>query len=126
MTELTFLLELLLNHKLPAATKKVVHDRIKEVEVTFMSRPINNVNPAPAPKPLPPHIAMQAPSTQRLMLKHEALEGATAMPEELPAPPPVEPVAVIAQTPATVAALNSRQEALAGKLNPATGRPRKF
>jgi len=39
MTELTFLIELLLNHDLPKATKDLVATRIKEVEEKLISAP---------------------------------------------------------------------------------------
>lgn len=46
MTELTFLIELLLNHDLPKDTKALIASRIKEVEEGLVSRPIA--------QPLPP------------------------------------------------------------------------
>lgn len=59
MTELTFLIELLLHHELPAATKDLIAERIKEVEGVLVSpRPPPPaysaktwVAPAPAPDP---------------------------------------------------------------------------
>jgi hypothetical protein len=62
-----------------------------------------------------PHLANQAPSTQKALL---------ANPDLLPK------VEQIAQTPATMAAMASREQAIAesiaGKVDKVTGRPRKF
>lgn len=108
MTELTFLVELLLNHKLPKATKDLVAQRIREVEEGLILRP------SPPPRVAPSPQAAQAPSTQAILDRNPDL---------------VQPAAV-GQTPAAVAALNSRQEAinasLNGKVDKAAGRPRKF
>ncbi len=109
-TELTFLVDLLLNHKLQKSTKDLIAERLKE----FAS------DPGPRPRAIqasvPPELANQSPSTIAAMLRH-------AEPVE------PQPVAVIAQTPAAVAALNSRQqainEAMSGKAN-ASGGKRKF
>lgn len=115
-TELTFLIELLLNHKLPKITRDLVASRIRDVEVP----PIPRISAPPgddrdnwrgivAPQ--------QAASMQAIMARNPDL-----------VPPP--PVVNIAQTPATVAAMNSRQEAINasmnGKVDKASGRPRKF
>lgn len=131
MTELTFLLELLLKHKLPLSTKAFVADRIKEVEGNLNARaPIHIAAPQPfVGQVKPAAVAMQAPSMQRLMEKYPDL-----VPGEAPKPEPIEPnptpVAVVAQTPQTAAAMQSRAEAIAasmsGKVDKVTGRPRKF
>lgn len=113
MTELTFLIDLLLNHKLPKATKDAVAARVIDVEKllatippTYPNRPMPNVN------------SNQAPSMQAIMARNPDLAIAS------------EPVAVIAQTPQAVAAMNSRAaaigESMAGKIDKVTGRPRKF
>ncbi len=118
MTELSFLLDLLLEHKLPKAAKDAVRARIKFVEgCVRIDQPRPVIAPAMAANPI---VAQQAPSMQALMAKHPDLIPAAAEPA---------PVAVIAQTPAAAAALASRQEAIAaaqaGKTN-ASGGKRKF
>lgn len=104
MTELTFLVELLLNHRLQKPTKDAVATRIKEVEAAIAQLP-----PQSPLRPLP-----AAVSSRDVAQRH----------------PEVAPVAIVAQTPAASAALASRQQAinesLAGKINKDTGRPRKF
>lgn len=115
MTELSFLLDLLLNHKLPKVTRDAVAARIKEVEAIFIS-------PGYIPNfaPIRSTGSNQAPSMQAIMARN---------PDLMVAPAP-EKVEIVAQTPAAVAALNSRQQAIAesmaGKVNKETGRPRKF
>jgi hypothetical protein len=123
MTELSFLVDLLLNHRLPKATKDAVAARIKEVEQNLAPR--SQAVAAP-PRPLPPAVAMQSPSTQALMAKHGDIA-----PESVASPAAeVTQPAVIAQTPAAVAAINSRQAAIAasmsGNVDKVSGRPRKF
>lgn len=115
MTELSFLVDLLLNHKLPVATRRAVAERIKEVERYFL--PSNT-----ASKQYSASASNQAPSTQRILERN---------PDLFVAPPPVmPPVEQVAQTPATAAAMNSRNQAisdsLSGKIDKVSGRPRKF
>jgi hypothetical protein len=118
MTELSFLIDLLMEHKLPRVTKLAIAERIKLVESIRQSS-------SPAPRPTSPAVA-QAPSTMALLAKHGALPP--TMP--IDAPPPEEPVTVVAQTPETAAAMISRQtaiaESIAGKVDKVTGRPRKW
>lgn len=133
MTELTFLLDLLLNHKLPMATKVAVTERIKEVEARLAqgySIP-RNADPRPNIAAVPAHLANQAPSTIAAMMKHPDLVAQMSPTIGIaPQEPSVAPVQVIAQTPAAQAALNARQEAINGALSgkPEKGRtsPRKF
>lgn len=107
MTELGFLLDLFLNHKLPKATKELVSSRIKEVEASYS-----------APRAIPAQTISGVPQAASTIaaLERQARE--------------VEPVIAIAQTGATQAAMASRQaaiaESFAGKVNKETGRPRKF
>lgn len=109
MTELSFLIDLLLNDELPRPIKELVAKRIKEVEETFAAKP-----------PQPTHAIRstlpQAPSTLANLAKH---------PE-----PMAVPIEQIAQTPAAAQALASREAAInasiEGKVNKETGRPRKF
>lgn len=119
MTELGFLLELLLNHKLPVATRKLLTERIKEVEVRVMSGQ-GQVAPRPQIAPLPPQMANQSASTLAAMMRHQ----------ETAAPAAPEPVVVVAQTPLAQAAMASREQAIAAAISgkPVKGetRPRKF
>lgn len=128
MTELSFLLELLLNHKIEKPTKDLIVNRIRDVEAGIFSQQKINYGPAQVPQSIPgimPIPYQQAPSTLALMAKHGDIP-------KVPKPemPPIEPVAVIAQTPATAAAMNSRNEAIAqsiaGKIDKVTGRPKKW
>jgi hypothetical protein len=82
MTELSFLLELLLNHKLPGDTKKLIHERINEVSSAVI-----------APSQAPPEPRL--PSSQFKIKPMEPLNV---------------PVDQIAQTPAAQAALELRQQ----------------
>ena len=105
MSELSFLIELLLNHKLQKQTKEAIKVRINEVEQN-LSAP---TSPARTELPKPALVAMQAPSTQQIMEKHPD---------------------VIAQTPAAAAALKSREEAIqaamTGKIEKGQTSPRRF
>lgn len=128
MTELTFLLDLLLNHRLPAATKAAVSDRIREVEKQLSAGyPIppqaQAIRQAVLNSPIPAHLVNQAPSTIAAMMKHDGAPIALAPPAEAPVIP-----AVIAQTPAAQQALASRNEAIlnAGTIEKGRTRPRKF
>lgn len=106
MTELSFLIELLLNHDIPKATKDLVASRIKDVEAK-----INGASPHTFASGA--NWPAQAASTMALMAKHAE---------------PIEAPAIIAQTPQAIAALNSRAEAMAnaGKIEKGQTRPRKF
>lgn len=108
MTELSYLIDLLLNHKLSKATKDSVANRIKEIQEIY--------KPHPVAKPLAPGGVQQAPSTQAFLDRNPDLIQ------------PSQPVEVIAQTPATAAALEHRAKSIAnaGVADKATGRPRKW
>ena len=114
-TELSFLLELLLNHKLPKLTKDLVSERIKEVE-----QRLSNASPVTHVTQRSVSVPYQAPSTVALMEKHGI---------EIPQPAPV-PIEQVAQNPATAQALASRQQAIAqalsGNFPKGQERPRKF
>ena len=124
MTELDFLIELLLNHKLVKSTKDVIQQRIKQVQHTYPSPSPLHSNPAPQPK----NLYGQSPSTAAILAKNPDLIPPSPLPTPPPTPP--EPVAVIAQTPATQQALAQRSAAIAQALSgaPEKGRtsPRKF
>src|SRR4051812_23195784 len=108
-SELSFLIELLLKHKLPVATKDMVAQRIAEIEEKY-SRPADGRF-----TPLPGGGIYESPGY--LAKQHPAL-------------PPPPPVAVIAQTPEAQAAMASRQaainQALSGKPEKGQTSPRKF
>lgn len=74
-TEIQFLIDVILNHKLPSQVKDVLIARIGEVEASLQSRPI-------ARPLLPVSAPLQAPSTQRI-LDEMALEGGSVI-----TPPP--------------------------------------
>lgn len=116
MTELQFLIDLLLNHKLPPATKKLLAARIGEVEGRYQPQApqpwVGNARANPS---------AQAPSTQKI-LDQMAME----------VNPPENAVAT---TPAAAAALQARADAirlatqsqpLRGKPEPGRTSPRKF
>ena len=125
MSELSFLLELLLDHELPKPTKDRIAQRIREVEANLTQTP-EDVQRL-WHQPSTPVKYQQAPSTLALMAKHGDIS--VSPPPEMP-PIPVIPVEHIAQTPAAAAAINSRNEAIAqalsGKVDKVTGRPRKW
>lgn len=120
MRELSFLIELLVNHKLGKATKDLIVARIKEVEEIGTAVGVGPI----ARGLIPASIAGQAPSTQAILARN---------PDLIPGSPteaPVIPVEIIAQTPATAAAMQSRQQAIAmrakGGLEPGASSPRKW
>lgn len=85
MTELSFLIDLLLNHKLPKATREVVKARLNEIQLQAVSMP----SPVPAQRSFSIQPMSQMPQTA--------------------ATNPV-PVEGIAQTAAAQAALVHRQQ----------------
>jgi len=101
MSELSFLIDLLLNHKLHRLTKEAIAARIKEVE--------ENRTPVPQVRVTHPLGQVQAASTLALMAKHGEIPV-----NDIPIAPAPQPVAVIAQTPATAAAMQARNEAILG------------
>lgn len=66
MTEIQWLCDILLNHKLAASVKDRIIARIGEVEANLSIRPM--VQPMRAPPIMP---GAQAASTQRLLEQHE-------------------------------------------------------
>jgi len=128
MTELSFLLTLLLEHKLPKSTKEVLLTRIKEIEAAMSTKAIYIPATSNIPIQRQPKTA-QSPSTQRI-LDEMANEGHVLSPEPQWIHEAPEIPAVIAQTPAAVAALNARNQAIAiaisGKEEKGRQSPRKF
>lgn len=121
MTELSFLIDLLLNHTLEKKTKDAIASRIIEVEKDLVARTTQSQYSMPVqrlPNPLPPaSIQSQAPSTLALMQKHGDVAGNISLPDSAVTEAP--PVAIVAHTPATAAAMAARAEminsAIAGK-----------
>ena len=141
MTELGFLLDLLLNHKLPLKTRQAVTERVKHVEEGLTPKQVFYPRGEPTPPPLPKQLAIQSPSTLTAMMRHAEQGVPNAQPPILACadqqpmisavpPPPPQPVAVVAQTAATQAAMAAREAAIAGQISgkPDKGqtRPRKF
>lgn len=97
-TELTFLIELLLKHKLPLATKELIASRIKDVESNYSSvHPVGNPNPRPPANN--PTGVVQAASTQAILDRNPDLLSAAAT---------IVPLEAIGQTPAAQAAMADR------------------
>ncbi len=85
MTELSFLIELLLNHDLPKATKDLIAQRIKEVEQNLTSHTVN-YKPSAIMIPNP---ANQAVSTLQAMARHEGNFIVQQPPQQAEAPVPL-------------------------------------
>ncbi len=144
MTELSFLVDLLLNHKLPKVTRDAVAARIKEVEaglgthqqVRSAGQVTNTVDLRGVQ--IPPHLVGQPASTIAAMMRHEQGGAAPAVPvkmelngQDISAPPTAPtPVAHVAQTGAASAALAKRQQSInvqiSGKPVEGETRPRKW
>jgi len=110
MTELSFLLSLLLDQQLNKTVKGLIKERIKEIEGTSANRPIILKSS---------HLVTnQSPSTQKILDEMAAEGKALPIPEH------------IAQTPQAAQALASRAQAIAqatsGVSEPGRRSPRKF
>ena len=101
MSELSFLIELLLNHKIPKKTKDLIKDRISLIE-----------SHRPQSQAIRPQIPLQAPSMQRSIEEME--NGAIHIPQ-----PP------IATSPGAAQALQKRQQLIdqAARSGPFGGHP---
>lgn len=111
VSELSFLIELLLNHRLQKGTKDAIAARIKDVEGRVStSVPIAS----PHLRPVVPGMAVQSPSTQAILDRNPDL--AAVIPQ---------PVAVVAQTQAAAEAMASRQRAISQSASsrPLLGKP---
>lgn len=101
MTELSFLIELLLNHDLKKETKDAVAARIREVEEALVPHRVPTIfsgNPYPSTSGCAVVPASkQAPSTLALMAKHGDIPPVPTQPLAPPPPPPVLTEAQIAQ-----------------------------
>lgn len=121
MSELSWLIDLLLNHKLSLETKRHVKERITLVEEklshTPMGQPFVPFN-YPTTTGMATVQMQQAPSTIALMQKYENFGAAPVIP------------GVAAATQATAMAMESRNRAIiqgeTGKPEPGRTSPRKF
>ena len=125
MSELSWLLDLLLNHGLDDKTKKHVGKRIAFVEKKLSSPSLQTtVIPVPQARLAVAHGAMQSPSTIAAMQRH-----AQSAPAENVNNAPEQPV-IPAATVQAAQALESRRMAIAagmtGKPEPGRTSPRKF
>jgi hypothetical protein len=113
-TEIRFLIDLVLDFKLPAEAKKLCLERIGEVEASLGKQ-------VAAPVFSRPQTSTQSPSTQALLDAQAAITGAPI--------PVIEPQPVITSAAAQLA-LSSRETAIKAAMNgkPEPGRtsPRKF
>ncbi len=114
MTELSFLLDLLLNEKLSLSVKKKITERVKEVESAYARPLIQAPSMFVQNGPIPPGAMQnQAPSTVAALQRHAAE----------PAPP-------IIASPVVNDALQKRDQAInqamSGKPEPGRTSPRKF
>ena len=117
--EISFLMDLFLDEEVPAIIKKKLATRMREVEKSLVSHPApQRVHTSgfmtTKASSLPPVVAAQSPSMQRLMQNN---------PDLIPKPP-------VPVTPEAAQALNARQKLILGSGNekPEQGRtsPRKF
>jgi hypothetical protein len=111
MTELSFLLELLLNHKLPKITKDLISTRIKEVEQELNCTKVA-YRTIPDPSTTPDSPFSTTKKTGLNVVEHQV------------------PIDQVAQTPQAAQALASRQqaiqEAISGKIQKGQERPKKW
>lgn len=123
MTELSFLIKLLLLDELPKPIKEMVAERIREVEMLLCKSGDAYTQ-----------VKVNLPQTHQVPINFPGVISSRngGPPSTQPPPPPIiaEQPEVVAQTPQTQAALASRQQAidaaLSGKIDKVNGRPRKF
>ena len=124
MTELSFLIDLLLNHKLPKPTKEIIAERIKQVEAERYG-PMAQAGVASAIPSGSPRLAQQSPSTLANLEKHGIIQA-----EPMPPIPETPVVGVVAHTAAAAKALSDRNalvnQALSGRAEQGRTSPRKF
>lgn len=114
MSELDFLLHLLLDHQLEPSLTKVIRSRIKLVQKSHA---------------IPPPLAFSTPSQPSARMIHGALQ-APSMAGKIDQIPQASNLTQVAVTPAAQAAMMSRQkaitEALSGKSDEKRTSPKKF
>jgi hypothetical protein len=116
-TEIAWLLDLVLNHKLSPDAKKLCLERIGEVESSLVAKPSYQTTGYMAPV----RGTAQAPSTQALLDAQAAIIGA---------PIPTTPAEPIIASPQAAQAVAERQaaikQALSGNVEKGRTSPRKF
>lgn len=119
MTELSFLLELLLDHDLQKETQKLIRERIKEIEV----KPNKVEGLPPVYRVTHEERGKQAPSMQRAVAEMEQDQAIQANFAQMPPQP-------APQSPAVAQAMAHRQalvaQAISGKEEKGRTSPRKF
>lgn len=135
MTELSFLLDLLLTEKLSKPVKEKITVRVRDVEANFKPMHMqSHMQIHMQNNQLPPQPGAQSPSTLALMQKHAAqghppLPVGTAPTLSIVPEPAPQPGVTIA-SPQAAMAIQSREIALAAAISgkPEQGRksPRKF
>lgn len=107
-SELSFLLELILDETTPQPIKTKLVRRVQEVEKNYTTQPMQNVPRGTKQAPIPnvPIVAAQSPSMQRMMANNPDL-----IPQAVAAPvTPAVPV-----TPQAAQALQARQQMMFNK-----------
>lgn len=135
-TELTFLIELLLNHKLGKATKDAIAGRIREIEKPVIMQRASSSSSQLELLQLnqsASHSLTRNASTDPLVGQAASTQAILARnPDLIPTPKPIElkTPEQIAHTAAAAKALADRQEsinlAISGKHEPGRTAPRKF
>lgn len=125
MNEVSFLLDLFLNHKMSKSAREAVTARIKEIA----ERASQQQDYAPRVVLQRPPKTAQSPSTQKI-LDEMAAEGAPLEARVAQAQADPVPLEQIAQTPAAAAAMAARAEAIriaaSGKEEKGRTAPRKY
>ena len=120
MTELSFLLDLLLNDETPLPIKKILKDRIKEVE--------SNLSGNSAKVPFIPLVRSPLPNPTGVPQSASTLAALARQASE--EPQESTPAEVVAHTAAAAIAMQDRQAAISAQVSgkPEKGRtsPRKF
>ncbi len=120
MSELSFLIDLLLNQRLSKPVKELIANRIREIEIKG-HQPTVKTTPLPYPllAGMPPNIANQSPSTIANFLKEQAQNE-----------PPQTETPIVAATAQAAMAMEARntaiKAAMSGKPEPGRTSPRKF
>lgn len=130
MTELSFLLELLLEHKLQKTVQLRIKDRIKELEERASSVVTPRMAGMTMKEYLPPALAMQSPSTIANMIKDGFSPMGPAVSSALGDAPEQTTTGGAIVSPVAAMAVQSRQEAIriatSGKEEKGRTSPRKF
>jgi hypothetical protein len=121
-TELSFLLDLLLNDITPLELKKLIAERIKEVELNLQPAPIQRPIPKSAQVSIPQEVIDANPGMGKAQLADLMRNQQSSPQDQTMAPVVVSPIAQ--------AALQARQQAIqiaaSGKPEPGRTSPRKF